>query len=294
MARRLNTDNFMTTHITSIMSDSNATNGGFRHLSRGEMVLRIASPALLLVAILWLYCIRPTVRRHASVRDNNTESQQQESPEELQAKRERIEKALIVKKVVLERASSSGGDDDDDDEAIESRRTYSSVLSAMRLPFTTKRERKSNVVDDGSLCQAEEGTVTTPASNETKVVPSPAENDEPKDAKEEPDKPRVQSRPPNESSENGTTDEETGVCHKRNVVVARSSSLKNLDCSPNQPSTCDICLMDLEVNDEICWSPNDKCLHCFHKECMVNWLMRNPQCPVCRRDYLDTNEQKDS
>jgi len=62
-----------------------------------------------------------------------------------------------------------------------------------------------------------------------------------------------------------------------------------------QPSSCDICLMDYEVGDEICWSPNKECVHAFHKECILDWCMRNSKCPECRREYLpEADENFDS
>lgn len=52
-------------------------------------------------------------------------------------------------------------------------------------------------------------------------------------------------------------------------------------------ATCDICLLDYEVDEEVAWSPNLDCVHTFHKECILDWLMRKPSCPSCRKDYLD-------
>merc|ERR1711971_1437157 len=51
-------------------------------------------------------------------------------------------------------------------------------------------------------------------------------------------------------------------------------------------TTCDICLLDFEVGDDVAWSPNPKCSHTFHKECIMDWLVRKPTCPSCRQDYL--------
>ena len=53
-----------------------------------------------------------------------------------------------------------------------------------------------------------------------------------------------------------------------------------------QPSICDICLGDYEVGDEICWSPNKECIHHFHKDCCLDWLMKSTKCPECRREYV--------
>lgn len=58
------------------------------------------------------------------------------------------------------------------------------------------------------------------------------------------------------------------------------------------PTTCDICLLEYEAGDEVAWSPNEECVHAFHRECIVDWLIRNPKCPLCRGDYLATAEKE--
>mmetsp|Transcript_13104 Transcript_13104/g.36857 ORF Transcript_13104/g.36857 Transcript_13104/m.36857 type:complete len:522 (-) Transcript_13104:4177-5742(-) len=52
---------------------------------------------------------------------------------------------------------------------------------------------------------------------------------------------------------------------------------------------CDICLLEFEVGDEVAWSPNLNCSHTFHKDCILDWLMRKQSCPSCRLDYLKGN-----
>mmetsp|Transcript_24546 Transcript_24546/g.43069 ORF Transcript_24546/g.43069 Transcript_24546/m.43069 type:complete len:449 (-) Transcript_24546:151-1497(-) len=51
-------------------------------------------------------------------------------------------------------------------------------------------------------------------------------------------------------------------------------------------TTCDICLLDYEVGDRVAWSPNLECSHTYHKDCVLDWLVRKPTCPNCRHDYL--------
>jgi hypothetical protein len=72
----------------------------------------------------------------------------------------------------------------------------------------------------------------------------------------------------------------------RTISMSLRSSISSLQQQQQQPTTCDICLMDYQVGEQVCWSPNDECVHCFHKDCMLDWLLRNPKCPVCRRNYL--------
>jgi hypothetical protein len=51
-------------------------------------------------------------------------------------------------------------------------------------------------------------------------------------------------------------------------------------------TTCDICLLEFQVGDDVAWSPNLDCIHAFHKDCVLDWLVRKPTCPNCRHDYL--------
>ena len=92
-------------------------------------------------------------------------------------------------------------------------------------------------------------------------------------------------------------DEPESACirvHRRKTdILARglATTLRSKPMDYEQPTTCDICLMDYEVGEEVAWSPYDACVHAFHKDCIVDWLLRNPKCPLCRNDYVhDSNE----
>lgn len=51
---------------------------------------------------------------------------------------------------------------------------------------------------------------------------------------------------------------------------------------------CSICLEDFQDGDEICES--QYCRHQFHMNgCMDEWLLRHDECPVCRRDYVQSD-----
>lgn len=52
-------------------------------------------------------------------------------------------------------------------------------------------------------------------------------------------------------------------------------------------SECRVCLTDYEQEEEIVRLP---CMHYAHTQCMEQWLVREPRCPVCRtnvREALD-------
>jgi len=57
---------------------------------------------------------------------------------------------------------------------------------------------------------------------------------------------------------------------------------------------CAICLEDYKVGEVVVWScaPNSECPHVYHRDCMVEYLIRyrggdGSPCPSCRRNYLD-------
>ena len=51
-------------------------------------------------------------------------------------------------------------------------------------------------------------------------------------------------------------------------------------------TTCDICMVGYETGDVLAWSRNAQCRHYFYETCVMDWLMRQPTCPACRRNYL--------
>jgi hypothetical protein len=58
----------------------------------------------------------------------------------------------------------------------------------------------------------------------------------------------------------------------------------------NVPGECAICLRDWDVGERVSWSSNGACVHCFHSDCIVEWLAyrtrAGQQCPCCRQPFL--------
>ena len=54
-------------------------------------------------------------------------------------------------------------------------------------------------------------------------------------------------------------------------------------------SSCAVCLSEYELGDEVVCSPNNRCLHMFHLNCILAWLslpLRDGgSCPCCREPF---------
>ena len=59
-------------------------------------------------------------------------------------------------------------------------------------------------------------------------------------------------------------------------------------------ANCSICMMCYEDGDEVIWSPNSKCVHCYHSDCILTWLSRGKKkCPCCRMDFIPKNSENE-
>lgn len=53
---------------------------------------------------------------------------------------------------------------------------------------------------------------------------------------------------------------------------------------------CAICYDDIS-NEKTC--VKTPCGHCFHNECLTHWLLTKDNCPICRFQFGETNEEED-
>ena len=62
----------------------------------------------------------------------------------------------------------------------------------------------------------------------------------------------------------------------------------------DRESICAICLNEYKEQEEICWSQNPGCEHCFHHKCIKMWLARHNECPCCRNSYLVSGDVEEA
>lgn len=77
------------------------------------------------------------------------------------------------------------------------------------------------------------------------------------------------------------------------TMSMRSNSEDNNDQDMLAQENCAICLEKFEDGDEACTSNNQNCKHVFHHECIFEWLLKNEDCPCCRRTYLSFESIRD-
>jgi hypothetical protein len=57
-----------------------------------------------------------------------------------------------------------------------------------------------------------------------------------------------------------------------------------------ETSSCPICLSTFQDGASICFSRQSTCRHCYHKECIIPWLVQHDECPYCRCRYIDLSK----
>lgn len=70
-------------------------------------------------------------------------------------------------------------------------------------------------------------------------------------------------------------------------MASSPQTVKHVDQEPN----CAICLDKFVKDEEIGTSPNKQCTHFYHKECILEWLLVNEECPTCRRNFLELEDE---
>ena len=54
----------------------------------------------------------------------------------------------------------------------------------------------------------------------------------------------------------------------------------------NASSACSICWEKYRDGETVCLSSNKHCNHAYHFDCILPWLLKRNDCPLCRRNFL--------
>lgn len=292
-------------------------NPDYENLTTGGVIVRIIPFILLALLLLWCSC-RVDQQRAGT-----------ESPRARQTRRDHLESLLIVKKVTTiskkesnklteygrtESASLQQAEEGTVATAHDCESTSVGCRSVCASATTLHADREKEAATNDALYVKQgnesidekipESVNDRESMSSTLVVPvRPREQDETttddetlavKEGASTLPKPLASSNL-NDKDEDDSTYQSS--CTDISLITSAEESTANMttERTSEQPVSCDICLMDYEVGDEICWSPNKECIHAFHKDCILDWLLRNSKCPECRREYLpETNENNGS
>ncbi|CAJ1948257.1 unnamed protein product [Cylindrotheca closterium] len=154
---------------------------------------------------------------------------------------------------------------------IEARKTYlEHHLKIHKVVTSTIDTNRSEAKDDPEKTTATTTTTTTTPStadisNITKgdlILPPPAPSSSPS--------PSVPAADSQDTSEDDASLDAIDM---------------DMDDDDDRPM-CAICVNAYKANDNICWSNNCQCHHCFHQECITEWLLLHEECPCCRLPFL--------
>jgi hypothetical protein len=84
---------------------------------------------------------------------------------------------------------------------------------------------------------------------------------------------------------------QTGPTRHQSPTVVVEESTTTMTAGHDKNGTmgsldCDICLLPYEVGQRVAWSTNAACSHCFHLDCITDWLVKHTSCPNCRAQYI--------
>ncbi len=147
------------------------------------------------------------------------------------------------------------------------------------LAQITQSSNNAKVASDNSTDKDSEGEINTPEKEDVYV-------EHPRDMNVQCD------------DEESALESESG--RQRPVPANTTEELHDTN-EMYSPRVCPICMESYTDGDDIAWSYNEACTHVFHRECIVRWLMKNDDCPMCRASYLantddscaDTNNNPD-
>ncbi|KAL3938401.1 MAG: hypothetical protein SGBAC_006682 [Bacillariaceae sp.] len=169
-----------------------------------------------------------------------------------------------------------------------------SSMGTSTEPTERSEERKARILSKLHTVTVLEDTNSTLASS----IRSRSKLDSLSDKKTKEATGDTEALPGNNEEKNRTDADENDVSES-NPGESSSSEPKHRQASnstmsflsslirPSHDAECCICLDHYEQGEIICASKSEECNHVFHKECLMDWMMKNnDRCPLCRVDFM--------
>ncbi len=95
----------------------------------------------------------------------------------------------------------------------------------------------------------------------------------------------------------GTSSMNSSHSSSSNLSITRDLTVEendgdhvSIESQSKAENLCSICLEPFMPGDEVAWSKDLNCNHCFHSDCLMPWLMQHEDCPVCRTALLSKKD----
>jgi hypothetical protein len=70
------------------------------------------------------------------------------------------------------------------------------------------------------------------------------------------------------------------------TLASAGKSFRDLLGSNISKRECTICLAEYQPTETVSWAKSKECSHVFHHDCLIQWLEKHNECPLCRIDIL--------
>mmetsp|Transcript_20647 Transcript_20647/g.50705 ORF Transcript_20647/g.50705 Transcript_20647/m.50705 type:complete len:407 (+) Transcript_20647:64-1284(+) len=237
-----------------------------------SLSLMIAIGFVLTVILFYFICkSKPEDHQHSfdgfGGVDDEEMGQPQESPEE---RKERILSKMIFQSVREDLSNITA-------EQMRILAAESSPAEETNLEEQQQEDQATNATDPKAKPEPEANTIGE-SQGALEVQQDNDDSEKEVGENQEDDKSTVSSSATSAECDN-THDEN----HQGSGLLQMFSSYWRLEGE----AECCICLDKYEAGDTICASKNTECTHVYHKDCVMDWLMKNHnQCPLCRTDLL--------
>lgn len=238
------------------------------------LMFRIIPVTLMFFGIVWcMWYVRRTNQQARQPAAGN-DSAPHEDPIDLEKRRALIEARLVTRKVLSKSPEGTISYSDPIVATLTSEPVKSDEVHVTCINNDTGLTSDCN--NEMSLCEDEEQPLPPPERcQETDAQSLPSLSSD----QDGPTSPRDNDNLRSSVRSHGSR------LRRPSLVRMLSSALQEFSERDHSPC-CDICLMEYDEGDLVCSSPNEACVHVYHRECILDWTTRNPNCPVCRRNYV--------